>query len=521
MSNLLTRRRTFSTVAYGILSGILPLSFLSKAGALKWLIREGKCEQASTPTPTNPVDIYCNNGALKYGQYGKNLFTTTGATLDKYIDTSGVEQNGIYNSYKFAHTALLPCQPNTKYTFSATNVHYANRSNHRIMGWASDRSFIQQEANLEIPAQTTVGTRMSVTFTTGASTYFLTINYIYDPDGELPQLELGESSTTYEPYHFGIHSEGTPEILAVNGKNRLNPDAFYFNASPPAWQNMNTWMYFPAGIYTIHTKYTGDNLRFRFYMRCTDLNGVPYPTRPLKGDGSMSVYNATTGVCGDGTNQTSAATLNSKKFEFTQPVLAQFALSNFLDSEDNFSEFQIEMGDSFTSYVPYSPQQIASVQDLLAVGTYKDTQDLVSGLVTRKVGILVFDGTEDWRNNRYATGNDVFSPDIAVTNSGPLMCTHYVESSHSWNTMSDGECSARGIANQIYFKDSRFTDTTTFKAFLAQQYAAGTPVIVLYPKSSESTESVTPQPLNSYNGTTVVSNTANVAQTQGEVKYKK
>ena len=43
--------------------------------ALKALSRFGNCIQASTPTPDAPVDIMCNNGAIKYGWH--DIITTS------------------------------------------------------------------------------------------------------------------------------------------------------------------------------------------------------------------------------------------------------------------------------------------------------------------------------------------------------------------------------------------------------------------------------------------------------------
>ena len=47
-------------------SGVSPLSLVNAtAHAIVSLTQTGKCTQASTPTPSSPADIYCNNGALK------------------------------------------------------------------------------------------------------------------------------------------------------------------------------------------------------------------------------------------------------------------------------------------------------------------------------------------------------------------------------------------------------------------------------------------------------------------------
>lgn len=47
-----------------LLSGVSPLTLVN-AVKLNYVKAFGKCEQASTPTPASPVDIVCNNGAIK------------------------------------------------------------------------------------------------------------------------------------------------------------------------------------------------------------------------------------------------------------------------------------------------------------------------------------------------------------------------------------------------------------------------------------------------------------------------
>ena len=51
-------------------TGAAPLSLPNAKGEpLISLVQYGKCAQASTPTPSAPVDIYCNNGKLMYSDY--------------------------------------------------------------------------------------------------------------------------------------------------------------------------------------------------------------------------------------------------------------------------------------------------------------------------------------------------------------------------------------------------------------------------------------------------------------------
>jgi hypothetical protein len=76
--------------------------------------------------------------------------------------------------------------------------------------------------------------------------------------------------------------------------------------------------------------------------------------------------------------------------------------------------------------------------------------------------------------------------------------------------------------NRLYIKSSVYaTDATTFANFLASQYAAGTPVIVLFPLATPVIGSVAPQPLDSDEGSNTISTVANVSNPEAQVKYYK
>lgn len=166
--------------------------------------------------------------------------------------------------------------------------------------------------------------------------------------------------------------------------------------------------------------------------------------------------------------------------------------------------------------------QTASVVDLFAVGDYKDEAEIISGGVKRKVGIKVFDGTETWidGNNGYITevvqdqSGDTYSP----------LCTHYKGTTGTPQANANSVRCYRtsGGVGRIYIAPNRTTYPTKedFKAFIAAQYAAGTPVIVLYPLAEEITETVTPQALTTANGLNTIDATAEVGPLTAEVTYK-
>lgn len=164
--------------------------------------------------------------------------------------------------------------------------------------------------------------------------------------------------------------------------------------------------------------------------------------------------------------------------------------------------------------------QTASVADLFAVGDYKDTQDIITGDITRKVGITVLDGTEGWTENdtastiRYRLRID---DAIGGTSRSAIMSSHFVYSSSGQDV---------GVAfllsKYLYVVvDQTITTVEDFKTWLVNQYAAGTPVIVVYPLAEETTESVGTQEVYTNVGTNSVNAVANVSGITLNVIYLK
>lgn len=147
---------------------------------------------------------------------------------------------------------------------------------------------------------------------------------------------------------------------------------------------------------------------------------------------------------------------------------------------------QMEKGDTATPYEPYTGQTITlpALEPLYGDGTVNDEYDAATGVETRRWGRVEFDGTEAWSKN-YPSDNDSWLYLIPgwVRNFSiigtPMVCTHLpYKPKHPMAEI--------GISNPtaslfINFLDAIGTnDIPHLKAYLAAQYAAGTPVTVLY-----------------------------------------
>lgn len=187
-----------------------------------------------------------------------------------------------------------------------------------------------------------------------------------------------------------------------------------------------------------------------------------------------------------------------------------------------------QVGTAEVPYTPYSPTKVyaagpietiaikddqsatvstATCEDLLSVGTYTDEQEIISGVVTKKIGIKVFDGTEDWRNisSYYNIAKTDLGTDSTVLPAATtdIICTHYETISGVPN-----RTSVNVGGSYVNFRDDNISTLAGWKQYLANQYAAGTPVIVIYPLATPTTDTVTPQPMQTAAG----DNTAEITQ---------
>lgn len=105
---------------------------------------------------------------------------------------------------------------------------------------------------------------------------------------------------------------------------------------------------------------------------------------------------------------------------------------------------------------------------------------------TRKIYKRVFNGTETgWRKGSGFFFNQELNPDyLRARDAVTVMCTHYqaYQQVGTGGNVPEGCCSLyyAGEVQRLYIVDSRFTTLEDFTTYLAQQYAAGTPVTVWY-----------------------------------------
>ena len=141
---------------------------------------------------------------------------------------------------------------------------------------------------------------------------------------------------------------------------------------------------------------------------------------------------------------------------------------------------QIEVSPAATPYTPYTGQivPLPALEPLYGTGDIRDEYDAATGVENRRWKRVVFDGTESMRCEAHGNGQRYVSIDLdaAANKSVMPISTHYTSS--AWTQDNNKVYIPNPVVMVI--TDSRFTTLQAARDILAAQYAAGTPVTVVY-----------------------------------------
>ena len=536
-------------------TGVSPLTLLNVASrGIKTLTQFGKCEQASTPSPSSPVDVYCNNGKITH----KDDELPVG-----YARIESVTMNN--NCYYLITDFKLKGSDTLRFSFSATDVCnvlgcYTNGSaqtNYSLYVGLSTAKYLRYNGGTYNSAITT-NKRYDVVLTPTGS-YGLEVeenwtekDFIATSDFCIGTTSISASSaklkgtlygnvevedangmrfkgipcermsdhkigyydtvseTFYEPVgttptamaydnsHRSTRIVGTPEVLTICGKN-LCPNKSYAvnsNSTQIGSDVADAYPFYFVGGTTYTVSYSATKKIKVYLKKNTDQSGV------LQGESQTSV---------------SFIPADSGWYRIVLNNATGYASANV-------TNIQIEVGSTATDYEAYT-EQTASVENLFKIAAnnyyadYTDEQNIISGIVTRKVGVKVLNGTEDWG---YSSPVHTVKISDAVTTElrkTPLLCTHYpiIDDGRSFNNTPDKTMFFTSGKN-LGIKDSTKT-SEQMKAWLAAQYANGTPVVIVYPLAEPTTEQVTAQHLTARDTATITAQTDNISDISLEVQY--
>lgn len=621
-------------------TGDLPTTITALAKAIHSLTQYGLCTQASTPTPSAPQDIYCNNGALKMvdedlpAGYGRVLgyqcannamweitgFQLQGADTVRISFSVNAACN-VFGCYQGAdatdnYDLYASISSGSKYFryaggtylsyFSADNlgkrfdvVYTPNGSTGMPQDSTWSPATFTSANDLLIGSTTTTGTssKMNGNFygdviveQNGAERLHL-IPCMRASDSVLGYYDT-VGSTFYEPYtgfdgavslgwdtsHYSLQTVGTAEKLSVlpcvaegyaaldyvmmDGNQKLGTSITGIGSRVEAIVQSTATDTDGRGLVTYDSNYGGMHVYAKdgedYALASTaKITGEAHNKNTVKVlfDTGASSYNRGTLTIGDQTvtyTRTSARPTKNLSFFGALSSTAQawigkcWGIKIYTDSTDTLVfdavpcirtsdgkvGFYDKVGSSFIASSGssdfISDISGASVVDLLAVGDYADTQEIISGAVTRKCGIKVFDGTETWTmaTNNDASGNKCFYTPFTDRAGGTitltLLCTHYEQApAASYTTLTANKFlyNPNAANKNVYFDGGTIATKDAWQTWLATQYALGTPVIIVYPLETQTTESVSPQHLHTNAGDNTITATAEVSPISVKVEY--
>lgn len=530
-------------------TGISPLTLLNVASeGIKSLTQFGKCEQASTPTPSVPVDVMCNNGALK--MVDDELPTGYKRVLGFKMNNNSYWEIADFPLYgsdtlRFSFDATDACNVLGAYSGSASGNNYSlyvsTNSNYLRYKSGAYNSAIDYDKRYDVELTPTGSSGMKVdstwtaqTFTTptnlcigttakGASSAKLKGNLYgnieivgrakfvpcervsdnalgyYDTIGEAFYEQArgfsGAVSLGYDGSHYSLAVNGTPEVLTICEKN-LCPNKSYAvnnNSTQIGSDDADAYPFYFVGGTTYTVSYSATKKMKVYLKKDADQSGL------LQGESQTSV---------------SFIPADSGWYRIVLNNANGYASANV-------TNIQIEVGSTATDYEAYS-EQTASVENLLGVGDCKDEHEIVRGAVTRACGIKVLDGTEEWTTDTYGGYRRMVLQEVLNASGDTLsvVCSHYVSRSADARQQPNSIFIASSGKLVIYVGSSQnFTTADEFNAWLAQQYANGTPVVIVYQLAETTTEQVTGQHLSARDTATITAQTDNISDVTLEVEY--
>ena len=431
-----------------IVNGVSPLTLPSAVrAAVVYLKQQGVCEQNGIPTPINPVDIKCNNGAIKY--------------KDRELPVGFIRLLDINFDGGFHYITNEKLYGSDDVSMTINNI---STSGQNLFGSYAGAG------------EGTKNFSLYVYGSTSSQCYFRYGERLYRP-----RLGTGERSITF----------GESGTTGFYDNVSITPETFESNSV--AWIGMLPNSSSSHFIGTIEGNIVVSN-RLK-YIPCKRLS-----------DGVIGYYEVNNEV-------------------FLEPRGSGTPTTTGIDDS------QMELVIVGTKEVISINNQTASAENLFAINTFKDEQDIISGNIIRKCGVIVLNGSELERGHSFNTSANCITIYIKSfdepksINYAPI-CTHFVGTDvTSISNMPDNSIRAHASIIDVHYclniRNTNWSSVSDYETFVKSQYEAGTPVIVIYPLVDETTEQVTPQPLNTIEGDDVVTVIAEVSNIPLEVKYKR
>lgn len=425
------------------------------------------------PTPSDPMDIYCNNGktsVLDHTNWNVITNPTSQAGQGIYINTT----NGRwYSSNDRGAGAIIPITVGKKYTMLI---------NKKTLGLGNFLRYGQS-------ATSTPSGQQLVDWYAGVVQDGQIVSFTAKKDYFVFQMgaDFVENGGVDEAIEV-IEAAGDNETIAIRTKNLFDSDKIFGQRAQYTKEDNGEW-----------TATTSDGAGWGalynngFFIT---LNAGTYTLSSTEPNTHFSYANAS--------SASDISDLNGgiwyelpKTFTVTEPTNFTVKIRRRTDGAwvypCNIGKIQLEKRETATDYIDYNGST-ATANNLFAINTYKDVQEIITGATTHNVNVYVLKGTETWKAettsaSSYCIDKQTLGSDSTIIpiKSLDVICTHYPISATE---------SGAGVQDIIWVGGSNvnFKVRTTYatladwKTYLAAQYAAGTPVIVMVPLATPYTE---------------------------------
>lgn len=310
---------------------------------------------------------------------------------------------------------------------------------------------------------------------------------------------------SWEPTQEGSGTPSPENIRPIKGRDSVTVTRCGENLFNPAWMpektlnNGLTWTITSDGTVTANGTANGTSYYNSDYFSLPagtyTISAMPYFR--------MSILNRDVG------DTTVAAQQVGQPCTFTVETDIQnaslfFATSGILDNVS--AKPQIEKGTTATTYAPYTGQTATLT---LPSTIYGGTVDAVTGEGQETWKLLTLDGTEKWmvsgkfldnKTGWYYVSSKIPNAVNAAPQKGNEICSHYPHADIA-NTNTAQGCAIVWGAIRVRWGDTIPDDADAWKAYLAAQYAAGTPVQIAYKLAEPVPFTVTgAQPISALSG---------------------
>lgn len=471
------------------------------ANSLSYVKAYGGTEQNGTPTPDAPVDIVSNNGVLRIQGSATGTVTQTGnPTPTTPVEPEFYQNHGLLLRAIGTDADAYDASTQTitraigYHIFDGTEIFGTSNAYGNALYISSASVTWGANRNKDVLCQYFLGAsspsssmpEFTCFFNATGHFYFRTTETATDFKAWLAELYANgtplilwfvNSTPETESFTPSVYADGTVETINAHGKNLFDVNnpyksgyAITQNGSETSVPSFSIYSLKvePLTTYTYSCNYT-ESVTTRIHSYDKNGNWIQQDT----------YGNA---------NATKTFTTTSNTTEIRISINNTAALST-----------QFELGSTATAYEPYYDGGTATAEMLLKIGDYTDVQEILSGAVTRNVGIKVLDGTENWVVASVSSVRYILLEPTTDSNRYDIISSHFKSDPVAFANMSNNSGCLTRIATEgkkaIALKAESYATLNDWTQYLADQYAAGTPVIVVYPLATPTTESVTGQTL--------------------------